>query len=111
MAAGRLTLLVLPKRDTVPRLSPADRYRQYLKSRTWAKKRQIAINRSGGYCEYPECTSFGVDVHHLRYPKIWGQERPEDICYLCRAHHQDIHGIETEPAAEKVVYPILWDWT
>jgi len=55
-----------------------ERYREYLKSATWANIRAGVVSERGERCE--RCSSkYRIEVHHNKYPKIWGEERPEDL--------------------------------
>lgn len=68
-------------------------YQEYLLSPTWREKRTIVMQRANGQCEKPGCTSAIEEVHHCRYPKIWGNEPTTWLIGLCAAHHREEHGI------------------
>ena len=53
-----------------------ERYRDYLKSETWAKIRAQVISDRGEQCE--RCSSrVRIEVHHKKYPGVWGEETPD----------------------------------
>jgi len=65
-------------------------YKVYLRTNSWRKRRDEAINRAGGRCE--KCNSTRrLDVHHLTYERI-GKEDPGDLQVLCRSCHKWTHG-------------------
>jgi len=70
-----------------------DTYEHYLQSTVWRAKRGAVLRRAYGYCEAPECTATATEVHHKRYPEVWGREELEDLIALCRVHHEAEHGI------------------
>jgi hypothetical protein len=71
-------------------------YRKYLNSMKWAGIRAGIISSRGCRCE--SCGSKEqLQVHHLRYPKVWGEEKPEDLQVLCRKCHCAAHGIKYKP--------------
>jgi 5-methylcytosine-specific restriction endonuclease McrA len=64
-------------------------YRQYLRSEGWKLRRQVALDRAGGFCE--DCGAReSFEVHHRTY-KRKGNERPEDLVAVCRRCHQERH--------------------
>lgn len=46
------------------------------------------------------CTSCGsaenVQVHHIRYPVVWGEERMDDLITLCDSCHKELHAVDIE---------------
>ena len=65
-------------------------YRQYLRSDGWKSRRQVALDRAGGFCE--DCgVRSNFEVHHKTY-KRKGNERPEDLVAVCRDCHKERHG-------------------
>jgi hypothetical protein len=82
-----------------------ERYREYLKSATWANIRAGVVSERGERCE--RCSSkYRIEVHHNKYPKIWGEERPEDLEVLCHRCHMS-HHVQVAPA-EKIETPKDW---
>ena len=76
-------------------------YQHYLQSQEWQEIRQSVMERARGMCEV--CREAGVlrkamDIHHVRYPKLWGQEHLTDLLAVCRAHHRLLHGNVPEGA-------------
>lgn len=64
-------------------------YRAYLRSDGWKLRRQVALDRAGGFCE--DCGApESFEVHHLTY-KRKGNERPEDLVAVCRQCHKERH--------------------
>ena len=64
-------------------------YGQYLRSPGWKQRRQVALDRAGGFCE--DCGArTSLDVHHRTY-KRKGNERPEDLVAVCRRCHGERH--------------------
>ena len=66
-----------------------DKYRDYMLSPAWQKKRERVRQRSGGKCELCGERS-AVDVHHRTYARV-GKERLSDLIHLCRLCHEDQH--------------------
>lgn len=67
-------------------------YQEYLKSKVWAEKRKLALSRAHGKCEscgaaYVNDSS--LDVHHLTYERVGGNEKPDDLKVLCYPCHKD----------------------
>lgn len=69
-------------------------YRDYLNSPTWKRLRQAALKRDGGRCK--SCGAKAIHVHHARYPKVLGEERPETLHSLCVPCHEEIHRLVRE---------------
>ncbi len=64
-------------------------YRRYLKTEGWKQRRQVALDRAGGFCE--DCgVRSNLEVHHRTY-KRKGAERPEDLVAVCAACHDERH--------------------
>lgn len=68
-------------------------YNDFLESLEWKVKREAVMERSKGLCEVcDDGVTVAVDVHHVKYPKRWGQEPITDLLAVCRKHHQILHG-------------------
>jgi hypothetical protein len=67
-------------------------YRQYLKSTEWQDKRSVALMRTSGACQY--CGDLAQHVHHVRYPKMFGDEHPDSLIPVCGRCHKTSHGIQ-----------------
>jgi hypothetical protein len=65
-------------------------YREYLASDDWRKLRGGALTWSSGKCDF--CGDLAEQVHHVRYPKTFGNERPSDLVSVCRRCHELCHG-------------------
>lgn len=59
-------------------------------SAIWQKlrRRKLQLNPVCERCQSP----VNVQVHHLRYPEIWGEEQIEDLMTLCDECHRAVHG-------------------
>ena len=68
-----------------------DSYEAYLASPEWKSKRDAVVRRAKGRCEAPECTSGLDEVHHVRYPRVWGNEPIDWLIGLCEFHHRAAH--------------------
>ncbi|MGH2397034.1 MAG: HNH endonuclease, partial [bacterium] len=66
-------------------------YRRYLSSSAWREKRDLALARTSGFCQF--CGSFAEQVHHVRYPKQFGQEDQNSLVPVCDECHKTSHGI------------------
>lgn len=69
-------------------------YSDYLRSGTWARRRQAVIKRAGGVCE--ACGSEKAEqVHHLTYQNV-GREPLFELVAVCRACHEQIERSKDE---------------
>lgn len=66
-------------------------YEDYLMSDAWQEKRTAIFGRAFGKCEKPECNRSLTEVHHIWYPKVWGDEPLSALIGLCREHHEAEH--------------------
>lgn len=59
-------------------------------SPVWQKlrRRKLQMNPVCEYCQ----SAINIQVHHLRYPEIWGEEQIEDLMTLCDECHRKVHG-------------------
>ena len=73
-----------------------DTYEDYLGSATWREKRARVIQRAGGKCEHSGCTKAADEVHHKRYPRVWGREPIEWLVAFCEGHHRAAHGNKSD---------------
>ena len=87
----------MSRRQKRPRWTEAEKderkaeYHRYLASRLWQAIRGAAIHRAGGVCEW--CRgSDRLQVHHLKYPRVFGTETPEMLKVLCDLCHGEAHG-------------------
>lgn len=65
-------------------------YEAYLKSPTWAEKRQAKLAEAGYKCQDCRCDE-RLEVHHLTYERL-GFERLTDLQVLCHWCHMLEHG-------------------
>jgi hypothetical protein len=71
------------------------RYKIYLKSRHWKRRRKRSLWLAGYQCEYWQndirCTNKKkLQVHHRSYERLW-HETDKDLIVLCEYHHQLMH--------------------
>jgi hypothetical protein len=85
--------LIRPK-PTPPKIEPLlypiiqyPTYQDYLASSRWAELREQALIRDGRKCRVCNSCKF-VQVHHRKYPKVWGEETVDDLTSMCDyCHH------------------------
>lgn len=65
-------------------------YEAALNSQHWAELKQKVRERCKGWCEWPGCKNPCQSLHHRHYRTL-GEERPQDVLYLCDGHHLAIH--------------------
>lgn len=67
-----------------------EEYERYLRSVTWHTKRLLVLERCGGICEC--CGQRDAEqVHHLKYPDVFGLEPLWDLRAVCIPCHKIIH--------------------
>ena len=69
-----------------------DEYLQYLKSLDWKEHRAVALERTSGFCQY--CGEVASQVHHVKYPKQFGEEHPHSLIPVCERCHNISHGVQ-----------------
>src|SRR6266850_2559061 len=69
-----------------------DEYRLFLKSPEWQEQRDFALARTSGFCQF--CGNFAEQVHHVRYPKRFGEEHPHSLIPVCERCHNASHGVQ-----------------
>ena len=62
-------------------------YNQYISSKEWRERRQSMS--TDAVC-FTCGTKDNLHLHHITYERI-GNEKPEDLVWLCRKHHKSIH--------------------
>jgi len=72
-------------------MSRREQYRKHLRSPEWQDQRSIALARTSGLCQF--CGELAAHVHHVRYPKQFGQEHPDSLVPVCDRCHNTSHGI------------------
>lgn len=92
-----------------------ERYRAYLKSEAWRRKRQKVIDKAKGVCE--GCGERpATQVHHINYDRV-GHELLIDLAALCGACHSSCHPDHTsypgeeELEAESPCAGCRWQWS
>lgn len=72
----------------------------YMNTRVWQKLRGLVLKRDGYRCT--ECgTGKQLEVHHLSYPDVWGEEPLSELKTVCRECHKKIHLIDNERRENK----------
>lgn len=67
-----------------------DSYHQYLQSVKWQELRLRALKKVDNRCQI--CYSpLSLNVHHRKYPEVWGTEPLKDLVVLCRECHKIFH--------------------
>ena len=67
-----------------------ERYREYLKTDAWQRKRYVVFKRDNWTCQ--ECGAKATEVHHLKYAKYQIGKEPIDwLVSLCSACHRKKH--------------------
>jgi 5-methylcytosine-specific restriction endonuclease McrA len=72
----------------------AEKYKKYIKSKKWQKKKLQALVHHG--CECAACgTKEKIHIHHISYLNLFGKgpgkESMEDLIPLCDYHHNLVH--------------------
>ena len=68
---------------------PPSKYRSYIHSKRWARKRRFYFSAFPKLCA--SCSSKDdLQLHHITYQRL-GCERPEDLIMLCKECHEDFH--------------------
>lgn len=87
-----------PQEGTFKQLLRSGKYTQariceddFLSTPEWQKLRERRMLIDGFRCR--KCGSpFNLEVHHTRYPLVWGEENPQrDLVTLCDKCHRSIH--------------------
>ena len=66
------------------------KYREYLKSDAWKRKRYVVLKRDNWKCQY--CGAKATQVHHKRYAKYQIGKEPIDwLVSVCGPCHKDQH--------------------
>lgn len=60
------------------------------KERAWQQTKAEVRLRDGGRCRL--CSEPGVDVHHVTYRSRGGKDETHNCVFLCRRHHNEVHG-------------------
>jgi 5-methylcytosine-specific restriction endonuclease McrA len=66
-------------------------YMEYLKSPAWKQKRAEVMAVYENKCMNCGCSSEPLDVHHIRYAEVLGNETIKDFRVLCRTCHDAEH--------------------
>jgi 5-methylcytosine-specific restriction endonuclease McrA len=66
-----------------------ERYKQYLQSEAWRRRRELVLRRALGICEGCGQAS-ATEVHHLTYDHV-GNEFLWELVAICRDCHERYH--------------------
>lgn len=69
-----------------------EEYLHYLNSADWKDHRAVALERTSGFCQY--CGEVASQVHHVKYPKQFGEEHPHSLIPVCERCHNISHGVQ-----------------
>lgn len=75
-------------------------YQKYLESPRWKQLRAEAIKRDCWGCVF--CGNDIEHVHHVKYPKVLGEETVGDLISVCKICHDKCHGINIDKQPEKL---------
>jgi len=66
------------------------KYRAYLKTDAWRRKRYVVLRRDNWTCQY--CGAKATEVHHLKYAKYnIGKEPIKWLQSVCKKCHNRLH--------------------
>jgi len=68
----------------------SERYKKYLHSQAWERKRRKVLKRDGHKCVY--CGKCASQVHHTQYAEKRGTEPIEWLETICSECHRGLHG-------------------
>ena len=74
-------------------------YQEYLRSPEWDALRKQVYRRADGNCEL--CGAPAGAVHHVRYPKQFKDDHPNNLLAVCEDCHKKLHGIREEVVTER----------
>ncbi len=59
----------------------------------WKELREERLKLDNQRCV--QCgAAYPINVHHRRYPSVWGTEKLEDLVTLCDSCHRKVHNIK-----------------
>ncbi len=77
-------------------------YQAYLSNPAWAWLREQVMGRANGQCEMCQKVP-AVAVHHVRYPKVFADDHPDNLRALCNNCHEQEHGIRVKVMNEQMI--------
>ena len=78
-------------------------YNKFIFSPAWVeKKRLFRLTRDWPICFKCGAWDVPMDVHHLTYARFGGDELMEDLEYVCRPCHNEIHGHKYKRKRHKI---------
>jgi hypothetical protein len=79
-----------------------EEYNFYLKSNEWQWLKNEVMYRAKGICEL--CGNISATaVHHVKYPKVFSEDHPDNLLALCKPCHEKQHGIRVEKMSNELV--------
>ena len=69
----------------------SQRYRDYLASSEWARKRAEVKALHNWTCQMCHRKSWTLTVHHLHYRTFGNEDPAKDLQLLCKRCHEKIH--------------------
>lgn len=84
------------------------KYASYMKSAAWRRRRDRAVKRAGGQCEFmtngSRCQKrHPLHVHHLSYEAL-GNEKAKDLMVLCDDHHAAVELLKRNCKCGKPIF-------
>jgi hypothetical protein len=98
---GFFTLWLYQKRAVEDNAKDADIYSDYLNSKKWEELRRKALERADYQCEL--CFSPYQAVHHIKYPKRYKNDHPDNLLVVCDKCHAKLHGIRNSTSEENIL--------
>lgn len=75
-----------PEKYTEAKVNESD----YMITPVWQELRQACLKRDGYRCA--QCGSaINLQVHHIHYPDVWGEESLDDLKTFCDDCHRKLH--------------------
>lgn len=68
-----------------------EKYLEFLNSDEWKNQSAETLDRSSGFCEF--CGDVAVNAHHVKYPKKYEENNPNNLVAVCKKCHELSHGI------------------
>ena len=88
---GKYKCVYYRKNHEAPYTQSRIPYDDYLQTDVWRELRNKRLALDNYQCQ--KCrTAINVQVHHIRYPDVWGMENVrDDLITLCESCHKKIH--------------------
>lgn len=79
-----------------------EEYNAYLKSNEWQWLKNEVMYRAKGICELCGKTC-ATEVHHVKYPKMFSEDHPDNLLALCQPCHDKQHGIRVDKMSNELI--------